>query len=586
MTDKNPGGVFVLFIAAIAGLFLLLSYSYPFHLPPWATFYNEWFFAGFVFLALSLVIRGGTLKTASPALWCITFVLLVGHQWLISTHNPIASQLPWVPAAFIVIGYLAFLLGKNLSTTDRIAQPLGIVWVAAVLAAVVAVLQHLGTFAHQNWDLGLVLFLQDGRRAASLIGQSNHLGTILVMGCWIVGFAWYSGARSLAWRIAAGICIALLVYGIHLSGSRTAVLNLLLAPLLVLAWCWYNQQSYRLALLVAAPAAFWLAFQTSEWLSHFMSFSPEASTGPKTGALAEGRTLAQDAARLRVWAMALTAIADHPWLGQGYRALAVTQLEQAPELGSFGNAIFHNAHNLVLELWTSYGLPLGTALMAGVILPWAVAWRRCKTIPQQFLWLMCSAMLVHAMLEYPLHYGYFFWLYCLLLGHLLSQPTDREITIKRPSSMAVVWLGGVSLALYMPWAAYVKTEALYTQSRSQDIAITLSSLENVDVVTSVLFSNELRNLKWHLKPVHDAAGWPEQEMDELMQVASRQPTPTLLWKTALAHGFRSHTPQAEWWAQRLCVMYGAETCTQAKTAWEALNQKQPNWPTLAWGAWI
>lgn len=576
-------------VTALAVISLFLAYSYPFHLTPWPTFFNEWSFACFVALSLLSISNDGHLKQAIPWPWGLALVFISAHFLLfllLQNANSLLREQFWVTLAFIAVGYTAFLLGRNLDKANLITKPLRVIWAAAALAAMVAILQYLGTFASQQWNLGLVLFLQDGSRAASLIGQSNQLGTLLVIGCWTVGFAWYSTHRSLAWRATALACIALFAYGIHLSGSRTAVLNLLLAPLLVLAWCKFNRQSYRLALLAAVPAACWLAIQSAEWFFHLMSFSEAANSANKAGILAGGRSLTQDATRFRVWELALSAIAEHPWLGQGYRGLAITQLQMSPEIGGFGNSIFYNAHNLFLELWVSYGIPFGTALAAGVILPWAVAWRRCNTASQHFIWLMCSAMLVHAMLEYPLHYGYFFWLYCMLLGHLLARPEDKVIIIKHPTLTSLTWLGASGAALYITWAAYVETEAVYTQARTQSVQVAQNSLRELAPLTKALFHNELSNLEWQIKDIRDAADWSTETVAELTYVATRRPTPALLWKTTLVHGLRNDVTQASWWAQRICAMYGPKNCTEAKEAWQSFGQSRTQWPALAWEEWI
>lgn len=573
-------------VMALAVFSLFLAYSYPFHLIPWPTFFNEWFFALFIALGLSITISSGQLKRASPWSWILGLAFIAAHYLLLQNMQPLLWERFWVTISFIALGYAAFLLGRNLDTSALMTRPLAVIWAAAVLAAGVAILQYLGTFATQQWNLGLVLFLQGGRRAASLIGQSNQLGTLLVIGCWVVGFAWTRLPRTAAWRAVALGSLALFACGIYLSGSRTAFLNLLLGPVLLLAWnLRQKNRSYRLVLLAAVPLVCVLALGLIGQLE---------LQGPATGAaLGNAIPAAQpfanrigaDSTRLAVWQMAWTAVQESPWIGHGLGGMVQSHLQLAPQFGPFNDQIMKNAHNAILELWVNYGLVFGSIVAGAFIWTWWRAWKAATTPDRQFIWLMCTAMLVHAMLEYPLHYGFFFWLLCMLLGHLTAKPDEAAHTIKRAGLASTLWTVGSLAILFVAWKGYVDTESHYTDLRTQGYTQVREGVDRADPLAQWLYPGLLKRLYWQTRPIRDAADWPAQDVDEFAQVASLDPTPLLITKMAWVQGMRGNVEQATWWTERVCRMYSQLTCTQFRDTWTTFGATHPEWPTLPWPNW-
>ena len=568
--------IFLLLVGMFALLTLLLAYLFPFHLLPWTTFYNEWLFAVFVGLGLAWTVAHGQLRLSQLAPWAVVLLLLGLHVWAVTGVQPAQRTLGVVVLMFGLMGWLAYNLGLNLRGTWWFKVVLGVVWLAAMASAVVALLQWSGVVSGANWDPGFILYSEGGGRVSSNIGQANNLGTLLVLGMGVVGFAWYQTAQRLPlWRVAALLSMALLVLGVYFSGSRTATLNLVLWPVLFFVWPrWRRAQWPWLALFpVALLGVLQLAMPPLiDWLGLFP--------------VQEARSLVSDGNRPRLWMMVLTAIGEQPWLGHGFGAVANAHLRLSPEFGAFDLTIAQHAHNTVLDMWAIFGLPLGTLVVGGVVWMWVRAWLKSQSVAEQFIWLMATAMLVHAMLEYPLHYGFFFWLLCLLLGALGAKEW-KVINIRHAVPASMAWLA-VFMAVAVPvWHAYVQTESLYTAYRQRGPEATHQLLKQLPpTLGETLYPELYERLRWATLPMDDVLVLNEERLAALEQQASRYPLPTLGWRVAFAQAARGNAEQATWWAERMCRMFDPRVCASAAEEWIRRGAENPKWPALPWEKWL
>jgi O-antigen ligase len=152
--------------------------------------------------------------------------------------------------------------------------------------------------------------------------------------------------RRLAWRL--GVCMAVLVFAVVLTASRTGLLSVGLLAL----WGLVDRRLDRRSrgLLLAAPlmyAAAW--FGMAQWAT----LSAHAFGG--TQRLAETDI---SSSRFGIWANTLELIRAHPWTGVGFGefnfAWTLTPFPGRPV------AFFDHTHNLPLQLAVELGLPLAT----------------------------------------------------------------------------------------------------------------------------------------------------------------------------------------------------------------------------------
>ena len=126
--------------------------------------------------------------------------------------------------------------------------------------------------------------------------------------------------------------------------------------------------------------------------------------------------------RLDMWNQALVAITQHPWVGYGWNQTGMAQIAAFDLYPS--HEWYKSAHNIILDLLIWNGIPLG-----GLILLYFTGWlywlnKGVRDIESIIATLMVCAILIHAMLEYPIHYAYFLLPMGFLLGFIQSQYKD------------------------------------------------------------------------------------------------------------------------------------------------------------------
>lgn len=574
----DPAKVMQLLVSVLGFFALQAAYLYPFHLEPWTSFYNELASAVAVGLGLAYSVmhakaRSGV-QLAHPGPWLLLLLLVAVHAWVWGAQAP-AKQDTWLMfTLFGLVGWLAYSVGLTARTQNWVGWVLQALLLAALVSATIAVLQWGGLLVQFDGVEGFLRIVEEGERAPSNIGQANQLGTLLVMGCWAVGFAWYSSRkRPFWWRLLALFAWLVLVLGVHVSGSRTALLNLMLAPVLLALWSLFHRQ--RQAWVAWVPVGLWGLWylvlpMVAEWLAVPMPTI---------------RSLASDPIRMKLWHLAWAAVAEQPWLGHGFAGMANAHLRLVAQFGVSGINIATSAHNSILDMWVVFGVVLGSAVVLGVVGLWLRAWLACVCISEQFVWLMTTAMIVHAMLEYPLHYGYYFWLLCFLVGALGGRPW-KSWAIRRPIGLVFVWLLVFGAGAFTIWRTYVETEALYTQYRQRGAAATHAALVAKQDTLAVKLYPELHSrLYWLTTPMDELDGLSVEQFRALEAEASTYPLPMLGWRVAFGYGFRGDGAKAAWWAEHMCKMYAPDMCASAQQEWLRRAEQRPTWPVLPWDSW-
>lgn len=547
--------------------FLFLAFTYPFHQPPISTFYNEWFFATFIICVLGL--QEQPLKSeikysiAFALIVCIGFIDLFNS----TSHKEIESAFFFL--TFILIGYFAFIIGTSSENSNFISYTAITLIAAGLVSVIVGIYQWLGKATGQGWQLGLVLPWDGGTRVGSNIGQANNFGTLMVICLWATYYLKYR-INSFS-RLNLILLVIAWVVGIYISGSRTALLNIIIAIPLAFTVTYFRKLDKPYPVLLPLVIYFLVHITVQTYNSWF-----EGSL------IGEIRSLTHDPARIKLWQFGWEMLKEHWTWGAGNGNIPRLYLESSINYGSLGETIPTHVHNTPLNELIAHGIIFGSLLIGFFIFLFWKAIKSTQSSPDLWLLMIVAGISIHAMLEYPLNYGFFFWLYCLLLGSLIpttSRNLNFSITI--PKSVSVT-TSIVSLAIAgWVWHHYSNLETLYTKSRNHSVSVEeITAFRNSP--GGYIFPSLSARLLWgvyRVSPDIKATEW-----EDLSETAKDHPYPDLLWKAAVGSAFLGNQYHSAWWLERICAMFPSQ-CAPVEEAWLQLSTQYHDWPLMPWIEW-
>lgn len=431
------------------------------HDPPSITFYNQilavcgW---GMFVLVLTRAHGGMPSLARSPSGWgTYAFMALAGALIINAASAIHATVLGDLPAGLAMMGagmsLVALMAAAAGWYTGRLANRDAIfdLFAAALcLAGTLGMVLGLVQVFHPQWADGL--FIAEPTMAGRAVGnlrQPNHFSTLLV---WASASAVWLGARK---RLPAALAVALMalfIWGIVLTASRTGMVAMVFLAL----WGLLDKRlprAMRLALLTA-PVMYGL-FWGGMWM---LAHADKSVTFAAESRLHDNSDISSS--RFKIWANVWDLVKQQPWTGVGYG-----QFNLAWTLTSFPTrpvAFFDHTHNLIFQWAVELGLPLAVLLVAltttaGLVLIWPQDSNKITPAGASAV-IVCTAML-HSMLEYPLWYSYFLLPTAFAWGaglaaratHNQQDATTTEPTSRRPPQ----WLatGGALTMLGAVWCA-------------------------------------------------------------------------------------------------------------------------------------
>ena len=358
-------------------------------------------------------------------------------------------------------------------------------------------------------------------RAVGNLRQPNHLSSLLLWSC--VAVAGLLELKRLQ-RVAAWVLMALMVFAVVLSASRTGLVSVLLLAL----WGLVDKRLSRATrlLLLAAPLMYLLAWQgMSAW----------AELGAhRFGGAARLAETDVSGSRFGIWANTLALIRQQPLLGVGFGefnyAWSLTPFPGRPI------AFFDHAHNLPLQLAAEIGLPLATLVMALFLY---ALWRPAKVAlhlaGDAGLALRCSLLMVvmiglHSLLEYPLWYAYFLlptaWAWGYALGACRSSGAS-------PSASPETATNTTSPRLMAAGAALVVGGALAVVDYSR-VSVIFSSAEGAAPLEQRIAAGQ-RSVLFSHHADYAAATLEDSDAEPAANAQPPGPPPTLAPFKGAAH---------------------------------------------------
>ena len=428
---------------------------------------------------------------------------------------------------------------RGLSGVETLASML---LAGAIASLGIALVQWTGAFS-----LGIYAAdLPPGARPFANVAQPNLLCSIFFLGlCGAALLHESSRLHSSTLALVASVLLA----GMVMSGSRTGWLQLGVLASAVAAL--RDRAGLRLR-----------PFHLLLSIAYFICATAAWPTINRALLLTGGRPVTdqiQGGVRGPYWAAMLDAISHKFWWGYGWLQSGSAQVEvaldHAPVLHQF-----EFSHNLVIELFLWAGVPMGAAIVALGATALCVQVKAIRK-PQSF-WLIAavSGLLIHAMLEYPLHYAFFLMPCGVMIGAAsATSPAGRTVSVH--VGLARAWGVALLLLLVAVTADYIKAEENLRILRMETARIGITRVQSVAPNLWVLTQLEslLREARVDITPAMS-----EDELERLRNVAMRYPYASSLLRYAEALSLNGEDQAGRLMLRRLCSIHPAKTCVDAQ----------------------
>jgi hypothetical protein len=243
-----------------------------------------------------------------------------------------------------------------------------------------------------------------------------------------------------------------------------------------------------------------------------------------------------------------------------------------------GGTLRHT-HNLVFDLLVELGLPIGLAVCT-LLLLWAVsAVRKVARSEQLWMLLFVAALVVHALLEFPLHYAYFLLPLGLMGGAL-------NVTLAfRPLWFSPVWLVAAALTLSAGALAVVIQDYLRVEDDFFSLRFEHQRLARPapQAAPEVLVLTQLQDMVW-LARVDPVRSHTELDLDRARRTTLLLPSLMAKYKLAAMYALAGQPERAQYWVVVMTRMnrLDARTVRSLQSRWQ---EQAATYPAMAQVEW-
>lgn len=427
----------------LASLLLSFAWLSPFHTYPWVTFSSELatFGAALVLLALFL---NRNIQIPKLQLYILPVAFIPLLQWSSGLVSDFSVAL--LTTVYLLGFWVMVAMGYNLSLQSSVREQLmkQVCWLLLIIASVTSLIAMVQWLGFESSVYGIMRL--KGNRPYANFGQPNNLATFLIIGLMGALFLYEKHKASLWLLIPSSLSI---LFAICLTQSRTSLLVCIFICIYWVIKQYKNKPRLNFIKLFGWAATYFLI------AGYLLPIIAQVMTTSVGEAVTHTASLAQRAGsgheRLGMWMQIIHAIGERPWFGYGWNQTSVAVVESI-----HFNTVqvwFNSAHNILLDLLVWNGLPLGFLIIAyfAIWLFWLS--KNAKDTISIVAILMVSAILMHAMLEFPQRYAYFLLPMGFLLGLIQAQtPNLNGVSLHR-NIIRCVWLVSLILLLLI-WRDY------------------------------------------------------------------------------------------------------------------------------------
>lgn len=508
-------------ISLVAAFFLALAWLLPNHYRPWLAAYQDGciFFALIILTVYLLNNKRINIPNFSFFLIFITFIPILQNVFgfIYFSGDSIISS-------FYIFGFfIAFIVAYNLLSKSKRNNVFICLYSVVLIVSIISVWIQLRQWLLFEGNIWTVDLPPNGRPFANF-GQPNNCATFLCMGLMA---CLYLYEKKYINQFCGVLLTSFILFGLTLTQSRTAWAF----TLAFLIWWFWKTRYFQTRLskysIFHFVGIFLFFIFTVPYISDSLGVTntTDAVTRASSGYL-----------RIPMWHQMLLAIKEQPLWGYGWNQVSVAQLSVYLDYPT--TEWTEHSHNILLDLLIWNGIPLGLVII-GFFTWWLYRLSQLAISIEPFIALsMVGAVLVHAMLEYPLDYAFFLLPVGFLLG--LVQAQDKTISVIEVPRKIVASLWVIFVILYI-WifVEYQMIEKDVQLVRFE--AFNIGTLHAEQAAPDVILLTQLREQIRFIRTQPKENMTPEQ-LDWMRKVTYRFSTSANLYRYAQALAL-NHQPE-------------------------------------------
>lgn len=540
--------------AGFLTLLLATGWLLPNHYPPWNTFHTEaWTAGALALIGLWVLLRGRhEVRVSWFALGLFFCALLPVLQHAIGLL-PLPGQA--LMGTLFILGFaLAYLLGlhwQRIEPDRPMNMILGAALAASLVSAGMALYQWTGLAREPEFDDIWVVPLLAGGRPYANFAQPNQLASMLLWGLMGVLWFWHKRRLSLPWALAASF---LLLFAVALTESRTAWLSLSVA----LAMLTLRRPAFvsrRMLHAAQGLYVFYLGCLVAVGpLSRLLLLDASTNLFARTGG----------EMRWAIWRMALDAATRHPWLGYGWNQTPEAYVLVYPDHPVLSGILVAQSHNLPLDLVLWFGWPVALVLLAAAAF-WLLRLARSVVSMEQLVMAGALGVLgMHALLELPLHHGYFLW----PLGVVAGAAAASFARAAWPAFAVSAKVFVLALCATAAVAGVVVRDYFLVEQSFADLRFELLRVgtNHPQALPDTILLSEWSDFI-AMSRAKPHAGMPEEEIRNWRNMIGFHTSPAAFTRLVAALALNGRDEEARYWAERSCLVMNPQACQRLAAEW-------------------
>jgi hypothetical protein len=470
------------------------------YLPLTEFFADFWISACLLGGCLFLLFRHTNAWKEWPLIAVVLLVLALVPwiQWwlgLIPTHGQASLSSMYLLGAAMVT--LAGFVAHRLKAWDALSLLFAAILLASILNTGVLITQYLGLYPYD--DIGfpglLILRIAAEQRPTGNVAQANIAGTLCLWGA--LSAWWFFARGKIRWPIMAGVGFYLMLAAV-LTQSRIAFLSLIGLAVVSALLSWKMVRHRGISSGAGQQTDLAVVLQPVIWLMLYVLIRSAIGALHTYWDWGQGvrEAVFQDSLRPVVYEYFSKAILLKPWFGFGMTHLTGVQMEVIPD-GIAMNSYFFHSHNVLIDIFLWFGLPMGIALITYLsVVAWRVL-RGSQSVESGIALGFLFVFTMHAMVELPHMWGIMLFPSCWILGALYANTNESHgdsrmhlRVVKLPRQVPALSIAVITIGLAALWMDYSMIQREFWTLRMDHARVGPRGLDRVE---STLLLNHLEN---------------------------------------------------------------------------------------------